>query len=558
MTHRDPPSPGITVLVVDDNAANRELVVTLLKYQGHRTYEAGDGREALEIAGAVRPQLVISDIVMPTMDGFEFVRRLRVNPELAKTKVIFYTAHFHGREAHTLAEACQVSHVITKPCEPADILNAIERVLRGGVASSDSSEVRSDFDHDHLQLVTNKLAEKVDQLESANARLKALTDLNLELASERDPQALLKNICYSARRLLGAKYAVLAAHDRRDPDTLYFYTSGFENADKLTSPSSPRTDPGPLGGVYARRSPWRAGVGSDGTVANPLPAGYPAGKSYLAVPINSLRHAYGWLCLQDKIGAEEFTTEDERILGILAAQVGRIYENGSLYHQIQIHAAQLRGLSRRLMEVEDAERRRINRELHDRVGQSLSALNLNLDLIRNGLETDSPKVALNTRLDTAQTLLETTVTDIRDLMAELHPPALDDYGLFAALRSYVESLRRSTGLPLTISGQDLDPPLPPVAALALFRVAQGALTNAAKHAAASHIDVALADRGDAVTLTIADDGRGFDIRGDRSGAPSWGLNILRERAEAVGATLTIDSRPGQGTQVAVEARRSSW
>ena len=118
------------VLVVDDNAANRQLVVTLLKYQGHSMFEAGDGREALGMARVVHPQLVIADIVMPTMDGFEFVRQLRANPELANSAVIFYTAHFHEREALKLAQTCQVAGVIVKPCEPTDILNAVDRALR--------------------------------------------------------------------------------------------------------------------------------------------------------------------------------------------------------------------------------------------------------------------------------------------------------------------------------------------------------------------------------------------------------------------------------------------
>src|ERR1700761_3788099 len=155
---------GATVLVVDDNATNRQLVSTLLKYQGHTIYEAADGREALRVAELVHPDLVISDILMPTMDGFEFIRLMRANPNLKNTEVIFYTAHYHEREAQALAERCQVARVLIKPCEPGDILNAVDQVLNGeevGVATIPGND---GFDRQHLELVTNKLAEKADEL----------------------------------------------------------------------------------------------------------------------------------------------------------------------------------------------------------------------------------------------------------------------------------------------------------------------------------------------------------------------------------------------------------
>src|SRR6188472_3390037 len=110
------------VLVIDDIAANRELIVALLTHQGHQSFEAADGLEALALARAKRPDLVISDILMPTMDGYEFVRRLRADPAIARTTVIFYTAHFREVEARNLAAACGVSHILLKPSEPEDML----------------------------------------------------------------------------------------------------------------------------------------------------------------------------------------------------------------------------------------------------------------------------------------------------------------------------------------------------------------------------------------------------------------------------------------------------
>jgi diguanylate cyclase (GGDEF)-like protein/PAS domain S-box-containing protein len=332
------PAPQAKVVVIDDNATNRSLMVTLMKYQGHQVFEAHDGREGLELARSVQPQLVISDIVMPTMDGYEFVRQLRADPELADIEVIFYTAHFHEREAQKLADACDVARVLTKPCEPVEILDAVQQVMSRRTSSLRRPLGEEAFDREHLSLITNKLAEKADELQVANGRLTALTELNLQLASERDLHLLLDKVCYGARQLLGARYAVLAVIEKYEAGKLFCATSGIEHADDLPHPPLPKDDPGPLGRVFALRTTWRVDEPPAGRV---WPPGYPAAQAYLAVPIGSLMYGYGWLCLGDKIGATGFAEEDERLLEILAAQAGRIYENGSLHREVQMHAAQL-------------------------------------------------------------------------------------------------------------------------------------------------------------------------------------------------------------------------
>src|SRR5437016_12343694 len=114
------------VLVIDDHATNRALIVTLLAHRNHTALEAADGAEGLALVRAERPDLVICDILMPTMDGFEFVRQLRADPRHYSTEVVFYTAHYHEREARTLAEACGVSRILFKPCIPEEVLRIID------------------------------------------------------------------------------------------------------------------------------------------------------------------------------------------------------------------------------------------------------------------------------------------------------------------------------------------------------------------------------------------------------------------------------------------------
>src|SRR5688500_13336180 len=118
-----------TILIVDDEPVNRRMLATLLGYEGHRILEAGDGAEALSIARREHPALVVADIVMPTMDGYEFVRQLRRDWQIANTPVVFYTANYFEREARGLASACGVSHVLTKPAEPEVILKTVREAL---------------------------------------------------------------------------------------------------------------------------------------------------------------------------------------------------------------------------------------------------------------------------------------------------------------------------------------------------------------------------------------------------------------------------------------------
>ena len=159
-----------TILVIDDTPTNRDLLRTVLSHKNHRVLEAADGQEGLEMVRAKRPDLVIADILMPRMDGYEMVRRLRADPLLADTRVIFYTATYLKSEASKLAQACGVFHLIIKPCDAQDILDTVDAALHEGapLAAGTLSET---FEREHLRLMTDKLAQKVQELENSNQRL---------------------------------------------------------------------------------------------------------------------------------------------------------------------------------------------------------------------------------------------------------------------------------------------------------------------------------------------------------------------------------------------------
>ena len=217
---------------------------------------------------------------------------------------------------------------------------------------------------------------------------------------------------------------------------------------------------------------------------------------------------------------------------------------------------QLRSLATRISQVEETERRNIARELHDSVGQNLTALSININMLRS----ISPRESVETFtpfLDDSQKLIEHTSGQIRNIMAELRPPELDDYGLVAALRWYAGGFAARNQIETQLPSDDLDPRPSGQVEIALFRIAQEALTNIAKHAQASQVVINLSQGAGILRMTIADDGIGFNPLAQISdrGRKSWGLLNLKERAESIGGQMQIESQLGSGTRLTVEVPR---
>ena len=254
------------------------------------------------------------------------------------------------------------------------------------------------------------------------------------------------------------------------------------------------------------------------------------------------------------------------VLGLVLFLAARLYldlvdANRSLDRKVQDrtkqlmeYAEEMRKLYMRLGTVEEDERRLLHRELHDRIGANLSALGLELDVIGSLLSRDDRAAAAG-HVETAGRAAKETIVMARDLMAELRPPALDDYGLVAALRSFAQAQAGRLGVSLEVHGADLSRSPSPFVETALFRIAQEAVLNAAKHSSATHVLVSVIEQETGVRLSVTDDGRGFDPSAVDRGSSHWGLSNMRERAQAIGAMLRIDTTVGTGTKVTVDLPR---
>lgn len=224
-------------------------------------------------------------------------------------------------------------------------------------------------------------------------------------------------------------------------------------------------------------------------------------------------------------------------------------ERNHLFAEIQAQKEKLSALTARLSEVEEAERQRLAQELHDQVGQNLTALGLNLNIIRAQLSNnDLP--AVHTRLDDSLVLVDETTEQIRDVMANLRPPVLDDYGLTAALNWYGARLSRLGEFQIEVEEEGVASGMSVSTENTLFRIAQEALNNVMKHAHAKNITIRV--QYQPLRLEVIDDGIGFDPDNLPDTELGWGLLTMNERAEAIGGQCRIESRPGQGTKVIVE------
>ena len=319
-----------TILIVDDLAAHREFLITLLRDKGHRLLQAADGREALAAVHADHPDLVITDVLMPVMDGYEFVRQLRLDPATSKIPVLFYTAPYGEREARALALSSAVPYVLTKPAEPGEVLKIVERVLSHESepgAPPGASPLTTESNREHLPLLTDKLAASAGDLKTANARLRALINIGLELASMRDSDRLLQSVCAAAHDLFGATYVTLGIVDLNDRTVRRVVSCGVDAANWIKPGDAV---PAFLQGVVADRRTLRGDNPGGGSAGLRLPRLHPEVQAFLAAPIASPARVYGWICLVGNEG-RIFTEDDERLLMALSGQVGRIYE---LEHEI--------------------------------------------------------------------------------------------------------------------------------------------------------------------------------------------------------------------------------
>lgn len=279
-----------------------------------------------------------------------------------------------------------------------------------------------------------------------------------------------------------------------------------------------------------------------------LPLDSSSEASWMGVPLFARGNVAGLFALT-KQEAGYFSQEHVKLAEAMSSQASVAVENAILFEQMQASTSRMQLLSRRLVEVQETERRRIARELHDEAGQALASLRYGLRLLEREIDGGG---AVTERVSELMKRTDAVIDSLHRLAADLRPASLDHLGLEAALRQYTRSAASEFGLMIHYKARGFaSERLPTAVETALYRVVQEAVINVSRHAHATRIDVLAEHRGGSVLVMVEDDGVGFEPTLAFPGN-HFGLIGLQERAEALGGTLTMESAPGKGTTIVVE------
>lgn len=621
------------ILVVDDRPLNRHFLTTLLNYYGYEVREAADGAEALDAARERKPDLIIADVAMPTMDGPALARSVRADPVLAAVPIVFYSASYQQVEAQTLAKSCGVEYVITKPADPEVVLEIVRRAVGPGEEparrrpASDPSEI-------------------VARLQLATSRMSALIELMVHLSSERDPAELLRTACLATRTIFGADYAVLRTAGQTHVD-------GQVDTERLEHIQTVVTSTATL-----------CGSGATDPLVAAVRQAIPSAWSALLVPMQSRGNSYGWLLLANDRDAPPFSNDDESIAFAAAAQIRAEHESlraqtaerqriemeletlveaapvpiiaydrdrrvrvwnpaaertfgwsaaevtggpnpaipsefradfermagecltGKTINDVEQRRRrkdgamldvnvlmlplrepggqprgfvtvltdvtallssreQLRALSARLLSVQEEERTRLARELHDDVGQLLTALKLDAAKLLGDLArgTDPPQRIVDGLLP----LIDSTMDTVVRLVSELRPSRIGEMGLASAISRKLNEFQQRTEIEVEHSIQPGTLDVPDAVATAAFRILEEGLTNIARHSGATHVKVEVKRKEHSLHLVLQDNGKGIS-EAARTAPDAYGLIGMKERAVVLGGSVEISSSK-RGTTV---------
>lgn len=371
-----------------------------------------------------------------------------------------------------------------------------------------------------------------------NARqLLALREAALAIAGDLSLADTLRRIVRAAATLANAQYAALGVPDETGEYLAEFVTTGLSPEAEARIGHRPRGH-GILGVILREGQSLRLkNLGQHPRSAG-FPPNHPPMTSFLGVPISRKGERLGNLYLTDKRHGDEFTAADQHLIEMLAVHAGAAIENARLYTRVQ-----------HLSVVE--ERQRIGMDLHDGIIQSIYAVGLTLEFVRAQLD-DNEVAAAQERLGSAVEALNATIRDIRAYILDLRPRRFEGDNLVVGLERLLTEFKANTLIAVTFAADAAaDARLRPEGRMALFHIAQEALSNAAKHSRASHVAVTLTGQPDSVVLTIRDNGRGFSPV-ETEQRMGHGLMNMRDRAQALHGHLSVHAVESGGTEVRVE------
>jgi PAS domain S-box-containing protein len=594
-----------TILIVNDNPDHLDLMGLLLEKAGYRVLAASDGRAALEVASSRHPDLIISDVNMPGLDGIELCRRLRAEPGTGATPVMLVSAERVGSANAVAGLQAGADDYLEAPYDPVRLIAKAARLLerKQGEEALRASEARYRllFENNPLPmwvydaesfafLDVNKAG--VQQYGYSRAEFLRMTikeirppedvPLLLSVLKRRD-HGVIKSGVWRHRKKDGTVFdAEITSHEiifegrpavivlsndvterRREQERLEQSERQLAEAQHLAHLGNWEWDitanavtwsdelyrifglePQEFGATYEA---FLARVHPDDReqVIGSIDAALADARPY------TIHHRVllpnGGVRILHTRGAVNLGEDGRPVRMFGTAQ--DVTERRRAEEQLEKFNEQLRALSVRLQTVREEESIRIAREIHDELGGALTGLKMDLSWIGKRLSEQSREV-VQQKLHSALELIDDTVDKVRNISTELRPSVLDDLGLAAAIEWQAREFQKRTEIECRVVSLQEDVSLSPEKSTALFRIFQEILTNVIRHAGASHVEVRMMEQCGSLILKVSDDGRGIK-ESEIVEAKSLGLLGMRERALVFGGRVEVAGAEGHGTTVTV-------
>jgi signal transduction histidine kinase len=363
----------------------------------------------------------------------------------------------------------------------------------------------------------------------------ALLEAILAVSSDLSLAETLKHVVVAAARLADARYAALGVPDETGSYLAEFVTTGLTDEEEARIGHRPRGH-GILGLLLHDGQSLRLRDLNQHEQAYGFPPNHPPMHSFLGVPVRHKSISLGNLYLTDKRSAEEFSAADQALVELLAKHAGLAIDNARLNARLQ----QLRVVE---------ERQRIGMDLHDGIIQSIYAVGLMLAYV-DGQLADGDTEGARAKVQQSIAGLNDAIRDIRSYILDLRPRRFEGNDLVAGLQQLLSEFKSNTLIAVDFTaGPEVNRALSPEARLAIFHIAQEALSNAAKHSRASSVQVSLTSDQDRVRFAVKDNGQGFVPRPGQQRL-GHGLSNMEDRVRALGGHLTVESSSGEGTEIA--------
>ena len=552
------------ILVVDDNADMRDYVTKLVS-PILQVRAVGDGEAALRAIQEQVPDLILTDVMMPKLDGFGLIKHIRADARTASIPVILLSARA-GEESRVEGIYAGADDYLIKPFSARELVARVETQLR-------LSRLRK---------------ESENQVRQREQELQILRGVGAALASELDLKKLVQAATDAGRELSEAGFGAFFYNVTKDDGGAYMlYTLSGTAPEEFSQFSMTRNT-----SVFAPTFSGELTVSLDDVIKDErygnnaphyrMPPGHLPVRSYLWVPVVSRSGEVlgGLFYGHPKAGV--FSERDERLVEGIAKHASIAIDNAKLFEALRRseeqyrkvsgtleaevkdrtqeleqrnadalrQSDQVRELSWKLLTSQDEERRHIARELHDSAGQTLTVLGMNVAQIIQKAGRKAPEIAAD--IAQIQESIQQLHREIRTTSYLLHPPLLDESGLYSAISWYVEGLSERSDLDVRLEMPEDFGRLPGDMELMLFRLVQESLTNIHRHAGSKTATISIFKDSTKISLEVRDRGKGMstqrlaEVQAGRSGV---GLRGMRERLRHFNGTITIESG-NEGTTVA--------